>query len=107
MKVIARVDARKYIVEATLQELAALADKKITGDEPDTESGYQYSRRECIAVGTTFNINAGWTQINRNDKRKAEVFTVKRQLEAIVAQLEMIEPFLDEPKPEEAAAVPE
>lgn len=103
MKVIARVDARKYIVEASLQELAALANKKITETEPDPESSY--SRRDFIRVGTTFDINAAWAQIHRNDKRKGEVFMVKRQLEAVITMLDMTEPFLDEPKPEEAAAV--
>ena len=107
MKVIARVDARKYIVEASLEELAALANKKIVDTEHDPEGSYSSSRRDCIAVSTTFEINKAWSQIHRNEKRKGEVFTVKRQLEAIITQLDMIEPFLEEPKPEEAAAVAE
>lgn len=107
MKVIARVDAGKYLVEATLQELASLADRKIHTDEHDPEGSYQSSRRDCIKIGTEFKISNAWAQIHRNDKRKAEVQTVRKQLEAVITQLDMIEPFLDEPKPEEAAPLPE
>jgi hypothetical protein len=102
MKVIGRVGKTDYLLSATVEEIAALANTNITHKE-EANYGY-YSKCDAVKVGTEFNIKAAWSQIHRNDKRKGEVFTVRRQLEAIIAQLDMIEPFLAEPAPEVEAA---
>jgi hypothetical protein len=87
------------LVEATVQEIAALADCKVTHSE---SSGYYTT--EAVKVGTIFNVKEAFAQIHRNDKRKNEVATVKQQLQAIITQLDMVEPYLEEPKPETPAA---
>lgn len=93
MKVIGRVGTESYLVEATVQEIAALADCKVTHSETT----------EAVKVGTIFNVKEAFAQIHRNDKRKNEVATVRQQLQAIITQLDMVEPYLDEPKPEAEA----
>lgn len=98
MKVIARSAVDKYLVEATIYELGSLANRKIVDREHDPDGSYQSSSRDCIRVGTEFNINDAWQQIHRNDQRKKEVATVRQQLTAIITQLDMVEPFLVEPE---------
>ena len=49
--------------------------------------------------GTTFDVVAGITQIHRNAERQNEVHRIKQQLQSLILQLELVEPFMKEPEP--------
>ena len=97
MKIIATVGNGTFIAELSYQEIDYLAGNKI-GDS----SGY-YSHDRKILAGTQFNIVSAFQQIHRNNKRKGEIETVKKTLQAVIAGLEMIEPLIEEPKQQESS----
>jgi hypothetical protein len=92
MKVIAKCSSRTFLVEATAEELDALAGRKI-GD--DTNRWDNNSRNN--AVGQTFNICEAWRRLNRDTRRKKEVALIKPNLQHMINGLDMLEPFVDEP----------
>lgn len=93
MKVIGRVGATDYLVQASIEEIAVLADKKITHPEE-----INWIRIEAVKVGTSFDVKSAFHQIHRNDSRKRDVEMVRQSLKGILANLDMLEPFLDEPE---------
>ncbi len=81
------------ILEATPDEINRLAGKTL----------YQWNsyheRWELEArVGTEFNVREGIEQLHRNAERIAEVARLKQQLQSIILQLELVEPFMKEPE---------
>jgi hypothetical protein len=81
------------ILEATPDEVNRLAGKTL----------YQWNsyhdRWELESrVGTEFNVREGIEQLHHNAERTAEVARLKQQLQSIILQLELIEPFMKEPE---------
>jgi ribosomal protein L2 len=77
------------LFEATPDEVNRLAGKTL----------YQWNsyhdRWELEArVGTEFNVREGIEQLHHNAERTAEVARLKQQLQSIILQLELIEPFM-------------
>ena len=91
MKIIASVDNFRFIAELTAQEIDFLAGKQI-----GTKEGYYNGR--MITAGTTFNIVQAFNQIHRNNTRKREIETVRKTLEGVINTLDIIDPFIEEPK---------
>jgi hypothetical protein len=99
LKIIASIDGSKFLAELTVGEIEYLAGRKIGADR-----GF-YGTERTITSGTTFNIVKAFDQIHRNEQRKREVETVRATLMGIVNTLDLIGPFIEEPKPEPPAEV--
>ena len=91
MKVIAKSGTNTFLLEATWQEIDFLAGRQI-GFGPE---GYH---DRGIYFGTTFDITKAFQQIHRNDQRKQEINVVRKTLEGIINSLDIIGPFIEEPK---------
>ena len=95
MKIIAKSGTRSYILEASSQEVDFLAGREICqgiyGEEKDT----------YYVLGVKFNIIPAFDQIHRNYMRKGQVESLRATLKAILVGLDMIEPLIEEPKPED------
>lgn len=98
MKIIGTIDSRTVIAELSVKEIDFLAGRMI-----GEEVGY-YGNERKITAGTTFDIVKAFDQIHRNDRRKQEIQTVLKTLEGVLNSLDIIEPFIEEPKVEEPAA---
>jgi hypothetical protein len=95
MKIIAKSGTRTYLLQASSDEIDLLAGRKICrGDYGD-------ERCEEYILGVTFDITKAFSQIHRNDRRKQEIETVRKTLEGVINSLDIIEPYIEEPKPQE------
>jgi hypothetical protein len=94
MKIIATIDGGTFIAELSVQEIDFLAGKTI-GDK-----GY-YDHNRTIRSGTTFNIVKAFEQIHRNNNRRHQIENVKQTLKMLLIGLEMVDPLIEEPKPED------
>lgn len=92
MKIIA-IGNKNVILEATTNEVNMLAGKNLY-----QWNSYNERWDYCPAPGTVFNIVEGITQLHRNEKRIEEVYRLKQQLQSIILQLELVEPFMKEPE---------
>ncbi len=101
MKIIATVGNGNFLAELSYQEIDYLAGKTI-GD-----SGGYYSYDRKIVSGTKFNIIKAFEQIHRNGSRKQEIEMVRKTLEGIINSLDIIEPYIEEPKVEESVTTEE
>jgi len=97
MKIIASINEYEFIAQLTKQEIDYLAGMQIGHDK-----GYYGGR--AIRAGTTFDITKAFEQIHRNSQRKREIDTVRKTLEGVLNSLDIIEPFIEEPKVEEPLA---
>jgi hypothetical protein len=97
MKILAKSGPRTYLLEAASEEIDFLAGKQICKDSCGQENQPQH------VLGTKFNIVDAFVQIHRNNNRKKEVEAVRRTLEGIINGLDLIGPFIEEPKPETPA----
>jgi hypothetical protein len=95
MKVIAKTHAGYYMVEAHESELEQIAGKSI-----NNVGGYY--RNESIAIGTKFDVQKAFQHITAYNSRPREITTVRKTLEGILLQLELIEPIIQ--SPEESAS---
>ena len=93
MKIVGTIDTDKFLAEVTVEELDRLAGKKL-----GTEGNYSWQR--IISTGTTFDIVKAFDQIHRNNQRKQEIEVVRKTLEGVINSLDIIEPFIEEPKVE-------
>ena len=94
MRIFGKTAKREYILTATENEVEQLAGKTMS----DPYGG-------GIPIGTTFNVTSAIQQVYRNDRRKEQVETIRKSLEAAITCLDMAVPFLEEPKvPEEEKA---
>lgn len=82
------------VLEATPQEVNLLAGKELY-----QWSSYNDRWNREPSPGTTFDIVAGITQLHRNAQRVEEVKRLKVQLQSIIVQLDLVEPFMKEPEP--------
>lgn len=99
MKIIAKNGSCSFLAEISAAEIDSLAGKMVGRWSED------YCRTDRkIEMGTTINIPAVFAQIHRNDQRKREVESLRATLNAIIVGLDMIEPLIEEPKPEEQEA---
>lgn len=96
MKIIGKSGRATFIVEATAQELDKLAGRQLGWSD--------YSNEQFMTMGTEFHIEKAFSQIHRNKQRKQEIDTVRKTLEGVLNSLDIIEPFIEEPKVEEPAA---
>ena len=85
------------ILEASVEEINMLA-----GTILYEWSSYHERWDKQPSVGTAFNVRAGIEQLHRNSQRVAEVARLKQQLQSIILQLELVEPFMQEPAPSPA-----
>jgi hypothetical protein len=99
MKIIAKSGPRAYILEATSDEIDKLAGRLTCKDNYGQENDPLY------ILGTKFNIINAFTQIYRNGQRKREIEIVRKTLEGVINSLDIIEPFIEEPKVEPPAEV--
>lgn len=99
MKIVATISTRMFLAEITPEEIDFLAGRRI-GRQGD------YSYERVIPSGTTFNIDKAIQQVHRNTQRKREIETVRKTLEGVLNSLDIIEPFIDEPKAQEPATEP-
>lgn len=83
------------IIEASIQEVSSMSGVKFRN------GSYDYSSNPIMEVGREFNVMEGFRQIHRNEQRQREIATVRQQLTAIITQLDMVEPFMKEPKLQE------
>ena len=97
MKIVATVSGSTFLAELSASEIDFLAGKRI-----GREGNYSWER--MIAVGTTFNIVNAINQVHHDKRRKVEIETVRRTLEGIINSLDIIDPFIEEPKVEEKPA---
>jgi len=93
MKIIAH-GRDNVIIEASTQEVNMLAGKVLY-----QWSSYHERWEQQPYIGTIFNVVEGISQLHRNANRLAEVKRLKQQLQCIILQLELIEPFMKEPEP--------
>lgn len=93
MKIIA-IGNKNVILEATIQEVNALAGKQLY-----QWNNYRDAWDHAPSPGTVFNVIDGISQLHRNEQRTNEVIRLKQQLQSIILQLELIEPFMKEPEP--------
>ena len=93
MKIIALGNSN-VILEASVQEVNMLAGKTLY-----EWNSYRESWDKAPAPGTVFNVVEGITQLHHNAQRAEEIVRLKRQLQSIILQLELIEPFMKEPEP--------
>ena len=96
MKVIAKTGDGSFLLEATTQEIDYLAGKTI-GHRNDSF----YTCKREIPTGTTFNIVKAFEQIHCNERRRGQLHTLRQTLQLMLSGLEMIDPLIDEPKPQE------
>ena len=82
----------------SIQEIDYLAGRKIGSDKD-----YYGNERE-ISAGTTFDIVAGFGQIHRNERRLQDVETLRKGLQGMLAGLDMMTPFIEEPKTQKMEA---
>ena len=82
------------IIEASTQEVNMLAGKTLY-----EWNNYRESWDKSPAPGTVFNVVEGITQLHHNAQRAEEIVRLKRQLQSIILQLELVEPFMKEPEP--------
>lgn len=94
MKIIATGNDN-VILQATTQEVNMLA-----GTELYRWSNYNRIYDKQPNIGTVFNVVEGISQLHRNTKRIEEVHRLKQQLQSMILQLELVEPFMKEPEPE-------
>lgn len=99
MRIIA-IGNKNVILEATTNEVNMLAGKTLYQWD-----NYREAWDRCPAPGTVFNVVEGITQLHRNEKRIEEVYRLKQQLQSIILQLELIEPFMKEPEIEKPTEV--
>jgi hypothetical protein len=97
MKIIAKSGPFRFIAEITAEEIDFLAGKTIG----QGVGGYYKNEGREISAGTTFNIVEAFNQIHRNEQRRNQVVTLKQTLELMLKGLEMIDPLIEEPKPQE------
>ena len=95
MKIIAKSGTRSYILEATSREIDFLAGRELC------QGRYGDERELPYLLGSTFNIVKAFEQIHRNDQRKQEIEMVRKTLEGVINSLDIIEPFIEEPKVDE------
>ena len=100
MKIIA-LGNRNVILEASVQEVNMLAGKTLY-----EWNSYRESWDKAPAPGTVFNVVEGITQLHHNAQRAEEIVRLKRQLQSIILQLELIEPFMKEPPAPQEEEVP-
>lgn len=105
MKIIA-IGNKTVILEAHVSEVNALAGKVLYD-----WSSYKDCWNRAPAPGTVFNVLEGIAQLHRNENRVGEIQKIKQQLQSLILQLELIEPFMKEPEPapkqeNEQSAVP-
>jgi hypothetical protein len=100
MKIIA-LGNRNVIMEANVQEVNMLAGKTLY-----EWNSYRESWDKAPAPGTVFNVVEGITQLHHNTQRAEEIVRLKRQLQSIILQLELIEPFMKEPPAPQEEEVP-
>lgn len=98
MKIVATMGDGNFLAEINYQEIDFLAGRKVG----DATGYYSYDRK--ITSGTTFNIVPAFEQIHRNNQRKREVESLRATLNAMLVGLDMIEPLIEEPNPEEKTA---
>ncbi len=96
MKVIAKTGDATFLLEATAEEIDRLAGKKIGHHGP---SDYSWIRH--IQFGTEFAIVPAFDSLYRSNQRKREVETLRATLKGMLNSLDLIEPFIEEPKVEE------
>ena len=100
MRVIAKAGTRKYILEATADEIDFLAGRSVC------KGSYGDERQVEYILGTEFKIITAFEQIHRNDKRKAEIEYLRNTLACLLAGLDMVEPIIEEPRPQEVESDP-
>lgn len=96
MKIIAKTGDATFLLEATADEIDRLAGKKIGNNGP---SDYSWIRH--INFGLEFDIIPAFDSLYRNSQRKKQVDSLRATLNAIIVGLDMIEPLIEEPKPED------
>ncbi len=101
MKIIAKSNPNTFLAELTIQEIDLLAGKNIG----EGIGGYYRNEDRKISTGTTFDIIKAFAQIHRNDARKNEIVMVRKTLDGIINSLDIIEPYIEEPSPEEKIEV--
>jgi len=94
MKIIA-IGNKNVILEATVREVNMLAGKVLYD-----WSNYHNRWLKYTAPGTIFNVIDGISQLHRNAKRVEEIQHLKQQLQSIILQLDLVEPFMKEPDPD-------
>ena len=100
MRIIGRSNPFMFLAEISSAEIDLLAGKKIGSGQ-----GEYYSNQErIIPTGTVFNIERAFEQIHRNQQRKREIENLRATFNAMLCGLDMIEPFIEEPKPESEKA---
>ena len=82
------------ILQATTQEVNMLS-----GGELYRWNNWSRAYDKQPNIGTVFNVVEGISQLHRNAKRTEEVQRLKAQLQSIILQLELVEPFMKEPEP--------
>jgi len=97
MKVIGKSGTRKYLLEATSEEIDKLAGRSVC------QGSYHDERQIEYVLGTEFKVIDAFDQIHRNERRLAQVQNLRDTLSSMLTGLEMAEPFIEEPKPEQAA----
>lgn len=97
MKIVATISSNTFLAEVSASEIDFLAGKRI-----GREGTYSWDR--TIQTGTTFNIVNAINQVHHDKRRKVEIETVRKTLEGIINSLDIIEPFIEEPKVEETPA---
>jgi hypothetical protein len=100
MKIIAKSGPNLFLAQLTTKEIDLLAGKQVG----EGVGGYYRNEDREIRFGTTVNIVGAFVQIHRNNQRKREVESLRATLNAMLVGLDMIEPLIEEPKPEEASA---
>jgi hypothetical protein len=99
-----------FLVDATGEELANLA-----GYQYDGQYTMYYGDRltiktldvlangcagKVLQIGDEFAISKAWKQILRNAGRVLEIELIRKSLEGAIHNLDMAEPFLNEPEPQ-------
>ena len=96
MKIIAKTGDATFLLEATADEIDRLAGKKIVR----TPNQYESWKKE-VFFGTEFAIIPAFDSLYRNNQRKREVETLRATLKGMLNGLDLIEPFIEEPKVED------
>ena len=91
MKIIAKQRGNTFLIEATDEEINRMAGKELV------QRDYQ-NQAQPWAIGSEFNVIKAFDQIHRNNQRKKEIETVRKTLEGVINSLDIIEPFIEEPK---------
>lgn len=98
MEIIAKSSSNNFLAKLTTQEIDFLAGKQVGKGI----GGYYSNEDRSIPSGTKFDIIKAFTQIHRNDQRKNEIITVRKTLEGVINSLDIIEPYIEEPKDAES-----